>query len=303
MQGNSFFTFRGVKLLPAFMAILFSCAGELPEPDAWGYFETREIMVSPETAGRIMWMNIGEGDRVDSGSVAALIDTSAIALKLDELDAGRRQVYSRLDELDAQLEVQKEQARVLQREKSRIDSLLKEDAATRKDMDDIKGEISVLERQMDVLRTKRGSVKSELEAMDARRRVLVDRIERSFVKVPSGGVVLTKYAEAGEMAGEGKPLFKTGDLDNMYLRVYVSGRQLAAVETGEKARVFIDCPDNGLREYEGRVTWISEEAEFTPKIIQTREERVNLVYAVKIHVENDGALKVGMPGEAIFATR
>jgi HlyD family secretion protein len=202
--------------------------------------------------------------------------------------------------INSQVDVQNEQKNTLLIEKERLEKLLKDGAATQKQMDDINGRIAVIESQIKSIGTQNTSVSGEVVTLEKQIDQVKDQIARSYIKNPVTGTVLEKYAEVSEIAAPGKSLYKIASLDELYLRVYVSGAQLSNLKIGQQVKVKVDDANGGFKDFPGTVTWISAQAEFTPKIIQTREERVNLVYAVKIKVKNDGTIKIGMPGEVDF---
>jgi HlyD family secretion protein len=283
-----------------FIVILASCRGGNNEPDAWGNFESREIMVSSETSGRLVSMPVEQGDVLDSGALVAVTDTAILKLQLAELEASRNSVITKLSTLDAQNKIIEQQIKNLKVNIERVESMLRDNAATQKQLDDLTGQMEVLERQKEANNTQKLTVRSELQVFDSREALLYEQINRCYVKCPSAGTVLEKYAEAGEITAAGKPLVKIADLTGMELKVYISGAQLGQVKLGQECKIRIDSGEKEYTEFTGRVIHISDKAEFTPKIIQTKEERVHMVYAVKILVENDGTLKNGMPAEAFF---
>ncbi len=283
-----------------FIVILASCRNEKDEPDAWGNFESRETLVSSEASGRILCMNVQQGDVLDKGALIAITDTALLKLQLAELEASRNSIMTKLSSLDAQNEIIDQQIKNLQVNIERVESMLRDKAATQKQLDDLTGQMEVLEKQKEANNTQKASVRSELNVFNSREAFLNEQIDRCYVKCPSGGTVLEKYAEAGEVTSSGKPLVKIADLVNMELKVYISGGQLGQVKLGQECKIRIDRGEKDYTEFTGRVIHISDKAEFTPKIIQTKEERVHMVYAVKILVQNDGTLKNGMPAEAFF---
>jgi len=292
---------RKLIYLTALMALLSSCKGTNDKPDAWGNFESREIMVASETAGKILSMPVEQGDRINSGEIIAITDTAMIKLQLAELDAGRNSVMTKLSSIDAQNKIIDQQISNLRVNIERIESMLRDKAATQKQLDDLTGQLRVFEKQKEANNTQKLTVRSELEVFNSRVALLNEQLERCYVKSPSEGTILEKYAEAGEITATGKPIVKIADLDNMELKVYISGAQLGQVKLGQECRVRIDRGEKEYDEFAGRLVHVSDKAEFTPKIIQTKEERVHMVYAVKIMVKNDGTLKNGMPAEAFFS--
>ncbi|HAH59507.1 MAG: HlyD family efflux transporter periplasmic adaptor subunit [Lentimicrobium sp.] len=283
----------------SFILVLVSCGKSEPEADAYGNFEAVETTISAEANGRILWLTLKEGETLEAGDTVGLIDTTDLHLKRNQLKAQRSAISGKSTTINAQSAIYNEQKRNLQIEKTRTENLLKANAATPRQLDDLNGNLRVLDRQIEASRSQLSGLTDEIKVIDAQIDQLNESIQRSYLINPVKGTVLNRYAERGEITGFGKPLYKIADLRNMDLRVYISGDELSAIKTGDTATVLIDTPD-GLRKLHGSITWISPSAEFTPKIIQTREERVNLVYAVKLSVPNDGSLKIAMPAEVVF---
>lgn len=277
-----------------------SCVNTNERADAYGNFEAKEIIVSAEANGQVMQMNLVEGQVVEEGEIIGWIDTTSLNLQKQMLYARKNAIHSKTKNIIAEIEVLKEQKKSVLQEKARVDRLLIDGAATEKQMDDLVNNLAVLDKRMEAIQTQLHNVRAELKVIDAQIAQVNESISSSILTNPLSGTILVKYVEQSEMAVIGKPLYKLADLSTMILRVYISGSQLSGVDIGQKVFVNIDASENELKELEGVVSWISSEAEFTPKIIQTKEERVNLVYAVKILVENDGSLKIGMPGEIRF---
>ena len=286
-------------LFLSIIIILGSCTNNKTKSDAFGNFETDEVIVSSENSGKILMTAFIEGEKVTQGAVLALTDTANLVLQRNQLLAQKEAVLAQKAGLFAQIAVSDQQITNIQKDQVRIQKMLSEGAATPKQMDDIDGQISLAGKQKKAYTAQISAIDKNAEAVDAQVAVLNDRIGSSMVKAPISGIILEKYAETGELATPGKPLYKMANSDNLILRVYASGPQLTQIQTGKQVRVLIDG-NQGIKEISGTVEWVSSEAEFTPKIIQTREERVKLVYAVKVRVPNDGSLKLGMPGEIIF---
>lgn len=288
-------------LLFAIFAIVFTaCSNKTEESDAYGNFEAKETIISSELSGKILEFEIEEGEVLKAGQQIGMIDTMQLFLKKEQLIAQKKAISSRSENIFAQIRVLEEQIRKLKFEKERIESLLKDGAATQKQLDDIQSQITVSLKQMESVKTQNAPVLSEQKVLDVQILQIEDHIKKSVLMNPVDGTVLEKYSEPFEMAMPGKALYKIADLLKMELRVYVSGNQLSKIKIGQKVEVIYDTDKEKLSKIEGIVSWISPQAEFTPKIIQTREERVNLVYAVKVFVENDGSIKIGMPGEINF---
>ncbi len=280
--------------------LLNSCGTDNDKADAYGNFEAIETIISAQTSGTILKCTINEGDVLQKGDTTYIIDTTALLLKKQEILSKKNIVSSKFSGIIAQVDVLKKQKDVLLTEKNRVLNLLKDSAVNRKQLDDINGKSDVLNTQILQVKTKNQSLFEELKAFDAQINSVSDLIRKSIIINPLNGTVLTKYAEENEITLPGKPLYKIADLSEMKLRAYISGNQLSSIKIGQTVKVFIDTGDNKMKEYKGIVTKISDEAEFTPKIIQTKKERVNLVYAIKIKVKNDGSIKIGMPGEVMF---
>lgn len=281
--------------------LLTGCKSKNQDADAYGNFEATEVIVSAETNGRIIQMNVTDGSSVEKGSLVALIDTTILNLQKGELEAGIKSISTRLSSINAQNEILEQQIANININVRRIENMLKDDAATKKQYDDLTGQVEVLKKQIAANNTQKISTAAEITVNESRRSTLCEQISRSYVKSPLKGTVLEKYAEEGEITAAGKPLVKIADLSIIKLKVYVSGGQLGQVKIGDECTVRIDNGKKGYTNFRGKVNRISDKAEFTPKIIQTKEERVILVYAVTIDVQNDGTIKSGMPGEAVFS--
>ena len=282
------------------LTVLFASCNNKETADAYGNFEATETTISAEANGRILRYMVEEGAVLQTGDTIGLIDTTDLHLKRSQLVAQRAAVGSKRENLHAQKAVYKQQQENLEKDRQRIANMLEEQAATPKQMDDVEGAIAVAGRQISAVQSQQSALNGELGVMDAQIAQVEQSIRRCYLTNPVNGTVLASFAEEGEVTAFGKPLYKIADLSVMELRVYISGRMLAAVKIGQKAKIFIDDEKDAMREITGEVVWVSPTAEFTPKIIQTREERVNLVYAVKLRVQNDGSLKIAMPAEVIF---
>ncbi len=306
-------------ILSVMAAVSFAaCKNNENKFDASGTFETTEVIVSSELNGKILSLNISEGDTVSSGRVVGTVDAEGISLQKEQVEASisslgdkTADVGPQVQLLQNQLAVQQSQLSNLLHEKKRIENLISQDAATGKQLDDINAQIDVVTKQMTVTQqqiavqrsnvsTQNRSILSENKPLQKRVAQLNDQLKRADVVNPINGTVLTKYAEAGELTAAGKALYKIADLTVMKLRAYVTGDQLSQIKLGQQVKVLIDDGKDKYKELPGTITWISDKAEFTPKTIQTKEERANLVYAVKIDVKNNGYLKIGMYGEVMF---
>ncbi len=280
--------------------MLAGCKSRNGDADAYGNFEAIEITVSSETGGRILKFQPVEGNVIEKGSELALIDTTLLSLQRAEIDAAILGIRTRLSSTNAQNDILNQQIANLKVNIARIENMLKDDAATKKQYDDLTGQVEVLKKQIAANNTQKASILAEASVYDSKKATISEQISRSSVTSPLKGTLIEKYSEEGEITSAGRPLAKIADLSLMKLKVYVSGGQLGGVKIGQSCTVRIDDGNKGFKNFSGTVSHISEKAEFTPKIIQTKEERVTLVYAVTIDVSNDGSLKSGMPGEAIF---
>ncbi|TXI66601.1 MAG: HlyD family efflux transporter periplasmic adaptor subunit [Flavobacterium sp.] len=278
-------------------AIIFiSCNKNNEKADAYGNFEATEITVSSESNGKIEFLNVEEGAQLKKGSLVGLIDTLQLHYNREQLKASIETVQSKSTSVLSQINVLNEQLKTAKIEQTRIQNMYNENAATKRQIDEIDGKVKVIEKQISSVQTQNAPILNEIKSIKVQIEKLDDQIKKSKISNPVDGTVLTKYAEPSEITAFGKPLYKIANLNEMELRVYVTETQLAQIKIGQKVTVAIDA-DNDTKKYEGNFTWISAQAEFTPKVIQTKEERANLVYAVKVAVKNDGSLKIGMPAE------
>ena len=292
---------KNISLIFITIILLAGCKNKTGEADAYGNFEATEVIISSETNGRILRFDVREGAIIEKGSELALIDTTFLNLQLGEIDAGIKSVMTRISNINAQNDVLSQQIENNRVNISRIEKMLKDDAATVKQLDDLTGQEAVFRKQIIANNTQKISVAAELSVNNSKRATLVEQLKRSSVKSPLTGTLIEKYVEAGEITSAGKPLSKIADMSVIKLKAYVSGAQIGKIKTGQQCTVRIDDGKKNYRSFTGTISYISEKAEFTPKIIQTKDERVTLVYAVNIDVINDGSLKAGMPGEAIFS--
>lgn len=282
------------------VTILAGCSTENDLSDAFGNFEADEVIVSSEVAGKIISFRLTEGDHIPEGELAAVIDTTQLSLQKDQLIASQQAVKARIPGIVAEMEVLEERQRVARIERNRIANLVEKKVATQKQLDDIDGQLAVLRRQVQSIKSKNAPILAEIDVLGAQIALVQNNIEKSRVINPLNGIVLTTFVNAHEVTMPGKPLYRVAPIDTLVLRAYVSGDQLAEIVIGQTVDVLIDDGD-ALRTMDGTITWVSSEAEFTPKLIQTRDERVNLVYAFKVRVPNpSGGIKIGMPGEVRF---
>jgi HlyD family secretion protein len=292
---NTYTILSGLLLLT-----LVACESNNDKADGYGNFEATEITVSAEANGKLLSFNVNEGDKLVQGKIIGVIDTIQLSLKKDQLKASKSTIYSKSRNVLSQRDVLNEQLKVAQKDQQRVENLVKDKAATQKQLDDVNGQISILKQQIQSVETQNAPIINEVKGIEIQIKQLDDQIKKSVTRNPIKGTVLVKYVEPGEITAFGKPLYKIADLEVMELRVYISENQLANVKIGQEVTVKVDDKD-AMKSYKGTISWIASEAEFTPKIIQTKEERVNLVYAVKVRVKNDGGLKIGMPGEMTLA--
>jgi HlyD family secretion protein len=286
-------------IISAFI-LLASCNSNTDKADAYGNFEATEVIVSAETSGRIVRFDPVEGMDIVKGAEIALIDTTLLHLQKAEITAGMKSVRTRIGSMNAQNDILDQQIKNLNVNIIRIENMLKDDAATKKQYDDLTGQVLVLQKQIAANNTQKESIAAELSVYESKKATLNEQVVRSCVRSPLNGTIIEKYSEAGEITGAGKPIAMIADLSVMKLKVYVSGAQLGRITMGKQCAVRTDDGKKGYRSYSGTISYISDKAEFTPKIIQTKEERVTLVYSVTIDVKNDGTMKSGMPGEVIF---
>lgn len=284
--------------------VLAASCGTEAEFDAQGTFEATEVVVSSEATGRILNFEVEEGMAVEANQMVGAIDSVQLHLQRKQLVAQQSALLDSRPDVKKQVAALREQIAKQNEELRRVENMLKDGAATKKQKDDIEAQIRILERQLDAtlstLDKNTSTINNNSAALEAQIAALDDRISKCRIISPVGGTVLVKYAEAGELASVGKPLMKIADLDNIYLRAYFTSDQLAKVNLGDEVKVVADFGGEERYDYTGRVAWISSESEFTPKTIQTKDSRANLVYAVKIAVENDGRLKIGLAGEVVL---
>lgn len=284
--------------------VLAASCGTEAEFDAQGTFEATEVVVSSEATGRILNFEVEEGMAVEANQIVGAIDSVQLHLQRKQLMAQQSALLGSRPDVKKQVAALREQIAKQNEELRRVENMLKDGAATKKQRDDIEAQIKILERQLDAtlstLDKNTSTINNNSAALEAQIAALDDRISKCRIISPVGGTVLVKYAEAGELASVGKPLMKIADLDNIYLRAYFTSDQLAKVNLGDEVKVVADFGGEERYDYTGRVAWISSESEFTPKTIQTKDSRANLVYAVKIAVENDGRLKIGLAGEVVL---
>jgi HlyD family secretion protein len=277
-----------------------ACKNGEKKSDAYGNFEAVETIVSSEVAGKLLKMEVKQGDQLEVGLQIALIDTTELVLRKLQTEAQLSASETKKQNVTAQINVLKEQKKNAQTTQQRISKMFADKAATQQQMDDINGQLNVIDKQISATNTQFQLIGSEMEVVKRQLDLLNEQLAKCRIASPAKGTVLETYLETGELATPGKPVLKMADLSNLELKVYVSGAQLSAVKMGSTVKVLIDAGAKDMTELSGKISWISSESEFTPKIIQTKEERVKLMYAVKIVVQNEGSLKIGMPGEVVF---
>ena len=284
--------------------LLAACGQGEKDFDATGTFEATETTVSAEQNGTLLTFALEEGDDIEAGHEVGLIDTTQLWLKMQQAEAAKAVYESQKPDLEKQVAATRQQLANAQTEQRRYQELVRDGAAPAKTLDDADSQVKVLQRQLDAqvsaLRTSTNALTRQMAATDVQIEALKDQLKKCHIVAPLSGTVIEKYAEQGEYAAPGKPLFKVGDLQNMFLRAYVTSAQLQQVKTGQQVKVFADFGNQKRQAYDGKVAWISSRAEFTPKTILTDDERADLVYAVKIAVKSDGNIKIGMYGEVKF---
>ncbi|MBK5214378.1 MAG: HlyD family efflux transporter periplasmic adaptor subunit [Flavobacteriaceae bacterium] len=284
-----------ILFLAGLAGSLFSCSnGE--KADGYGNFEATEITISSEANGKLEFLNLEEGLVLEKGVIVGLVDTVQPYLNKQQLLASKETVASKSGGVWSQVSVLNQQLQTAKTEQERIQNMFAENAATQRQLDQANSQVDVLKKQIQNVETQNAPIVNEVKSIDAKVAQIEEQIAKSKITNPIKGTVLTKYAEPGEIVSFGKPLYKIADLEEMTLRVYVSETQLPNIKIGQQVTVKIDSGE-AMKDYNGTISWISASAEFTPKIIQTKEERVNLVYAVKVTVKNDSSLKIGMPAE------
>lgn len=305
-------------LIPFLAVIVLSCNNNNNKSDASGNFEADEVIVSAQQSGQILSFNLNEGDTLSYGKVVGYIDTSNLTLQKAQVQATLQSLHEKITDPQPQIELVKKQLAVqqtqlarLEKDQQRYQNMLKADATTQKQVDDINAQVEETKRQIAVtqqqinlynsnISTQNRSVLSERAPLQKSIAQIEDQISKGLIVNPVKGTVLTKYAMQGEMATIGKPLYKIANVDTITLRAYITGSQLPQIKLGQQVKVLIDSGTHGYKEYPGTISWISDKSEFTPKTIQTKDERANLVYAIKIRVRNDGYLKIGMYAEVKF---
>ena len=295
---------RNLLGLCSLLALFSACGNGAPKYDVTGTFETTEVLVSAEASGRLLYFDIEEGMLLKVGEEVGVVDTVQLYLKKLQLEASIKSVEEQRPDILKQVAATKEQISAAGRERNRVANLLKVGAANQKQLDDAEDQLEVLRKQLvaqnSTLSNSHQSLTWQSSSVGIQVAQVEDQLKKCHITSPITGTVLAKYAEAGELTAMGTPLFKVADTEQMYLRAYITSEQLSQVKLGQKVTVFSDYGTDEHKQYPGVVTWISDTSEFTPKTILTKNERANLVYAVKIAVHNDGLLKIGMYGGVEF---
>ena len=296
---------RNLLGLCSLLALFSACGNGAPKYDATGTFETTEVLVSAEASGRLLYFDIEEGMLLKAGEEVGVVDTVQLYLKKLQLEASLKSVEEQRPDILKQVAATKEQISAAHRERNRVANLLKVGAANQKQLEDAEDQLEVLRKQLvaqnSTLSNSHQSLTWQSSSVGIQVAQVEDQLKKCHITSPITGTVLAKYAEAGELTAMGTPLFKVADTEQMYLRAYITSEQLSQVKLGQKVTVFSDYGTDEHKQYPGVVTWISDTSEFTPKTILTKNERANLVYAVKIAVHNDGLLKIGMYGGVEFS--
>ena len=295
---------KKLMIMAAGLAVLASCGSNEKEYDATGTFETTEVTVAAEQSGTLMMFDVNEGDSLVLGKEVGLVDTTQIWLKIQQAGATKAVYQSQKPDMERQIAVTRQQLAKARQDQQRYKELVADGAAPSKMLDDATNQVAVLQKQLDAqissLSTQLSTLNSQVSTVDVQVSQLKDQLQKCHITTPIKGTVLEKYVEKGEFVAVGKPLFKMADTDQMFIRAYVTSAQLKDIKVGQKAKVFADYGDGQKKEYEGTVSWISSRSEFTPKTIQTDDERADLVYALKVAIKNDGYVKIGMYGEVKF---
>jgi HlyD family secretion protein len=291
---------KKIQLIALAFLMFGACKNGEKKSDAYGNFEAVETIVSSETAGKLLTMDAKQGDLLEKGKLVSLIDTTELDLNRLQAQAQLAASETKRQNVTAQINVLKEQKKNVLITQQRIAKMFAEKAATQQQLDEINGQMNVLDKQILATETQFQLIASEMEVIQRQLDLISEKLTKCRILSPINGTVLETYLETGELATPGKPVLKMADLSSLELKVYVSGAQLSNVKLGNSVKILIDSNAKEMQTLTGKITWISSESEFTPKIIQTKEERVKLMYAVKLVVANDGILKIGMPGEVVF---
>lgn len=295
---------KSLSLYSLLLLSLYSCKNDMKQPDAYGNFEVDEVIVSSQSNGQIKQLNLTEGMSLTKGELLGAIDSTQLVWKKKQLMSTITSLKAQLPDIGVQVAVINARLENAFINQKRIRELQNADAATLQQLDNINNEVLVLQREKESLytqlNTQTRSLLAQIEPLQMQIAGVEDEIDKCIVKSPINGIVLTKVAQEGEVTAFAKPLWVMANIDSLNIRVYISEPQLSIVHLGQMAKVTIDAPEGKSKEFDGKITWISAQSEFTPKTVQTKDERVNLVYALKVRVKNDGSLKIGMPGQVYF---
>lgn len=295
---------KKLMIMAAGLVLLASCENNEKEYDATGTFEATEVTVAAEQGGVLMTFDVNEGDEIALGKEVGLIDTTQIWLKIQQAGATKTVYQSQKPDMEKQIAATRQQLAKARQDQQRYKELVADGAAPSKMLDDATNQVQVLQKQLDAqvsaLSSQISTLNSQILTTDIQVSQLKDQLQKCHITTPIKGTVLEKYVEKGEFVAVGKPLFKMADTQQMFIRAYVTSAQLKDIKVGQKAKVFADYGDNQKKEYDGTISWISSRSEFTPKTIQTDDERADLVYALKVAIKNDGYVKIGMYGEVKF---
>ncbi|MBA3681602.1 MAG: efflux RND transporter periplasmic adaptor subunit [Bacteroidetes bacterium] len=292
------------SIITFIILLLTACNSKKTNFDASGSFETEETIISAEASGVLKQFTLEEGQELKAGQDIGFVDSTQLYLKKKQLESQVRSTLSQKPNISAQIAALKVQLKTTEKEQQRISNLVKADAATQKQLDDVTSQVEVFKKQIEAQHSALGitseSISQQANPLQVQIEQLNDQLAKCRIVNPLNGIVLTKYAGQNEMAMPGKALYKIADVSFLYLRAYITGAQLSQVKLNQNVKVMVDDGTKNYKEHTGTITWISNKAEFTPKTIQTKEERANMVYAIKIKVKNDGLLKIGMYGEIKF---
>ncbi|MCW9707735.1 HlyD family secretion protein [Fodinibius salsisoli] len=287
-------------LLIGILIVVTGCNSE-EKSDAYGQFEAIETTISTEIGGKLLAYNVAEGDRLEKDQTVGLVDTTRLILQKKELEAKVESIRSQIVNINAEVEVRQEELTLAGMNLKRTQAMREDKAATAQQLDNVRSKVETIRKQISALQTQKQSIRAEISATQARIEQVQDQLQDTRIINPVAGTVLTSYVEPYELVQQGQPLYQIASLDTLELKVYVSGAQLPSIKIGQAVQVLVDSTAERNQQLSGRVSWIASEAEFTPKMIQTKEERVTQVYAMKVRVPNpNGVLKIGMPGEVNF---
>jgi HlyD family secretion protein len=296
---NNMHKFTKLITLLSFTLLAVACNDNSDRADAYGNFEIEETTISAQASGELLLFDVEEGIQLMTNQQIGVIDSTSLVIQKGEIMANINSVKVNKTSIAAEQNILKTEMLNLKRELKRVKKLLESEAATQKQLDDLEGNIEVLKSKMSAINSKYATIDAQVNALYAKVDLINEQISHCLIINPFQGMVLTKLARTNELVALGRPLYKIADMSKIYLKAYISEPQLATIKQGQQVTITIDYLD-GQKEMAGTITWVSAESEFTPKIIQTKEERVNLVYAIKVAVDNDGYLKLGMPGEVNF---